>query len=362
MNLTRQQLYDEVWAEPVTKIAKRLGLSDRGLGKLCARHDIPVPPRGYWARKAHGYTDPIEPLSTKTRPADEPIFIAERKDRRQGAVDVVVPPAVRTEQQAENRIAIHEGPPRHPLVRLTSTALRAVRPDDYGRVRPGRGALDLSVSKASSARALRILDALILALEARAHMVSIKDLKSVATVNQEPIEFGLDERAIQKSRTLTDKEQLELNRGGYVYGRYTYVPSGELTLSLKNVWGTRHKWSDRKKAAIEQQLNDIVEGFVIAADYAKVRRLEREREEKRWREAERSRQEEAERARNLEEWTKQWERCQRYRSFLDAMQKSFEHDEMPPKLAAYFAWARKYVDQLDPLRVPSADFQEESIG
>lgn len=35
-------------------IAKRLGLSDRGLAKLYARYDIPVPPRGWWAKKQHG--------------------------------------------------------------------------------------------------------------------------------------------------------------------------------------------------------------------------------------------------------------------------------------------------------------------
>ena len=67
-------------------------------------------------------------------------------------------------------------------------------------------------------------------------------------------------------------------RGGYVFNRHTYEPSGELTLTLKNVWGSRHKWSDRKKAALEEQLNDIVAGFVVAADLEKARRLERHRQ------------------------------------------------------------------------------------
>lgn len=54
VTLTRQELYDRVWTEPVEKVAKEYGLSDVGLGKACRRHDIPVPPRGYWARKAAG--------------------------------------------------------------------------------------------------------------------------------------------------------------------------------------------------------------------------------------------------------------------------------------------------------------------
>jgi hypothetical protein len=100
---------------------------------------------------------------------------------------------------------------------------------------------------------------------------------------------------------------------------------------------------------LDEQLNDVVGGFVVAADYAKARRQEREREEKRWQEAQRRREEEAERVRDLEEWTKQWERSQRYRAFLDAMQKSFEHEEMSPTLAAWFVWAKDYVDQIDPI-------------
>jgi hypothetical protein len=51
ITFTRQQLYDHVWTTPVHKLSDELGLSDRGLGKLCARYNIPVPPRGYWAKK-----------------------------------------------------------------------------------------------------------------------------------------------------------------------------------------------------------------------------------------------------------------------------------------------------------------------
>ena len=32
---------------------ERLGLSDRGLATLCARYGMPVPPRGWWAKKQH---------------------------------------------------------------------------------------------------------------------------------------------------------------------------------------------------------------------------------------------------------------------------------------------------------------------
>ena len=43
---TRQELYDLVWTKPVTKLAPEFGISDVGLGKICRRHIIPLPPRG----------------------------------------------------------------------------------------------------------------------------------------------------------------------------------------------------------------------------------------------------------------------------------------------------------------------------
>jgi hypothetical protein len=54
ITITRQRLYDRVWTETVDHVSKELGISNVGLGKLCRRHDIPVPPRGYWAKKPAG--------------------------------------------------------------------------------------------------------------------------------------------------------------------------------------------------------------------------------------------------------------------------------------------------------------------
>jgi hypothetical protein len=51
---TRQQLYDLVWSEPVSKLASKYGLCDTGLAKACRRAGIPLPKRGYWARLAAG--------------------------------------------------------------------------------------------------------------------------------------------------------------------------------------------------------------------------------------------------------------------------------------------------------------------
>jgi hypothetical protein len=46
--VTRTQLFEEVWAEPVRTVATRYGITDVGLAKLLRRHRIPVPGRGHW--------------------------------------------------------------------------------------------------------------------------------------------------------------------------------------------------------------------------------------------------------------------------------------------------------------------------
>jgi hypothetical protein len=56
--ITRRELYDLVWSEPIRALAPRLEISDVGLAKVCRRSDIPIPPRGYWAKTAVGQITP----------------------------------------------------------------------------------------------------------------------------------------------------------------------------------------------------------------------------------------------------------------------------------------------------------------
>jgi hypothetical protein len=51
---TRRALYELAWSEPMQSLAKKFGLSDRGLAKICAAANVPVPARGYWAKLQAG--------------------------------------------------------------------------------------------------------------------------------------------------------------------------------------------------------------------------------------------------------------------------------------------------------------------
>ena len=76
----RKKLYEEVWNEPVSTVAKRYGVSDVAIHKICKSMDIPVPPRGYWAKIRAGQKVKKEPLpKTDKRTTVTRYFSIERK-------------------------------------------------------------------------------------------------------------------------------------------------------------------------------------------------------------------------------------------------------------------------------------------
>lgn len=84
--MTREELHQKVWAQPMKTLAKSMGISDVALAKRCRAADIPVPPRGWWARKEAGKAVKITPLPKPRAtfanyfPSRERDFAAETKD------------------------------------------------------------------------------------------------------------------------------------------------------------------------------------------------------------------------------------------------------------------------------------------
>lgn len=50
VTFSRKELYDLVWAEPLSVLAKKYQVSDNGLRKICLRMDIPLSPNGHWQK------------------------------------------------------------------------------------------------------------------------------------------------------------------------------------------------------------------------------------------------------------------------------------------------------------------------
>ena len=54
---TRSELHALVWSEPMQRLAVRFGISGVAIAKRFRKLNIPVPGRGYWARKVAGQRD-----------------------------------------------------------------------------------------------------------------------------------------------------------------------------------------------------------------------------------------------------------------------------------------------------------------
>jgi hypothetical protein len=55
IKMGRTQLFERVWSEPVASLAAEWGISGPGLKKVCRKLQIPVPARGYWAKRKAGH-------------------------------------------------------------------------------------------------------------------------------------------------------------------------------------------------------------------------------------------------------------------------------------------------------------------
>ena len=60
--INREQLYQEVWSTPLTKLAPVYNLSTYEMKKLCDSFLIPLPKVGHWSKVAFGKTVEIPPL------------------------------------------------------------------------------------------------------------------------------------------------------------------------------------------------------------------------------------------------------------------------------------------------------------
>ena len=167
--VTRETLYEEVWAEPMTKIAAKYGVSSSFLARVCTRMNVPRPERGYWAKLAVGKA-PKQPPLPDARPGDELEWSRDGEPRR---VPRLLPQApkkssVKRRRSRTSRTSIHR------LLAAARGHFKVARETDDGYLKPQKKLLiDLVVSKESLSRGLNMVNDLLLALEDRGHRVVI---------------------------------------------------------------------------------------------------------------------------------------------------------------------------------------------
>jgi hypothetical protein len=384
--LTREQLYEKVWSQPVWSLAKEWGLSDVGLAKICKKHNIPRPGLGYWRRKQLGYSvkqvplpkgDGADVIEIARYRANPRIFDEEQaqEGREKGAV----------EEGIENRIVVAETlDDPHPLIVRTEKNLRGAKKDERGFLTAkAKGCLSVVSAPVSVERAMRIMDALIKALEPRGMRVRIEDgdhkshigsawhqwwystylsktldERTIVSVLGEDLDICLSEQIDRRERQPTPKEIKE--HPWYRPPVYEYHPTGRFSLYILNLEGIRHTWSDTDKKRLEDLLNSFVKGLIKAAVYVRAKRLEREKEERereerrrKIEEAKRLRREEEQKLKILDQHVSNWHQSQRIRQYVEAFREAAlrKHGTIDPgsDIDKWITWAIQQADRVDPL-------------
>ena len=374
MSVTRAQLYREVWAEPMTKVAARYQVSSSFLARVCQGLRVPRPGRGYWAKLAFGKKDPVPALPEPqpgdalewSRGADVPV----RRHR---------PLPTAPERRPQARRVRVDDPTHHSLMDELPSYFEKVYPGSSFTgatfLRPHKRLIpDIYVTKTSLERALDVANALFLTLERHGYRVMLAPSDQAyrrpdLDYREEPTGQWVDYHKWQPARPtvtfigtvaigLTLYELTEHVDVRHVNGQYVrvdeaprtrrwqsewihkeHMPTGRLALRAYSPYsGTSWQETWREKAAgdLVNRFASIVRAMAaaappIAANVAEVRRKADE-EHQRWLVQYEARQRE-ERARKEKE-----EREERERRRKAAHETS--HDEL---LAAieHWGWARR---------------------
>jgi hypothetical protein len=244
--LTRENLFQEVWTAPVSAVAEKYGISDRGLAKICNKMGVPVPPRGYWARIRSGQKVKKPALPKLRRNQVQAYDLRRSAVHRISKAEPLSQEAtvlLQKEQTAKTiRVPATLVSP-HPLVAKIARSMRGQEPDRYGTIRPSEG-LNIRVSPGLQKRALRIMQALLKAFDNRGYDFRCRDNKDRYHSDSrmhvmllgEKIAFSLEERSTRRDHEPTEKEKKEARSSAWSYHPlYDYFPSGRLWLEI-NSW------------------------------------------------------------------------------------------------------------------------------
>ncbi|MFA5145367.1 MAG: hypothetical protein WC723_05135 [Candidatus Omnitrophota bacterium] len=238
----------------------------------------------------------------------------------------------------------------HPLVERTRKSISKY-PLDKGCLIGRREGLDIRVGPDSVDRALKIMDTLIQALEAKGGQVSIikKDYyKNPTCVNLSGVTLEFD--IYEKINILKNGQDK------FGYNQLDYIPNGKLVLRIKNTYANRSEWKDGDRKKLEDQIDSFIEGLYAAV--AKEKELQKERDK--WKEEQKKRDElerlkelEQERVAYLEKEAMRWQNSQIIRSYVEAATKAYtqKNGKIEPGSAfdKWKDWAKQQADRLDPL-------------
>lgn len=350
--LSVEELYQLVWEKPMQALSKDFGISDVGLAKICKRHNIPHPERGYWAKLYSGRKMKKPPLPKAARRND--IVCINRTET------IEIPFDVPSSSQKIVIAPILESP--HPLIELAKKNMRFSKHGHAFSESPDKmRCLNIKATVSTFDRALRIMDAIIKALEQEGLYVKIDAHGSTCiAVGEEEVNLSIRE-VLKKVRVELDpKKDQFLIRMGSTH-RTDYVPSGRLYLELNEYTGVRSKWRDTDKRLLDDSLGDFILCVQTIAAVLRQRHIDNEvrkqrEQEERQREYEENRRESA-----LERQLANFTYCETLRNYARSLREGIiaATGKLPEGIAAsWIEWIEDRADAHDPI----ADFIEQYVS
>jgi hypothetical protein len=346
IKIGRQELYDLVWSKPVVKIAEDLGVSDVAVGKICKKLNIPKPGLGYWAKKQAGKRVRKTPLPLLKSGDPETYTIKGYQDPNLNLTSELIEKQKTFEATNSNKIIVKKtlrNP--HPLVEQTLQRKKAYDSRSYhewNRLPPG---LAMSVSKERFSRAIRIMDALIKALEKRGYTTTAKngyDGYTAVTIDGEEIKFDIFEFS---------KKIPNPNKSGRLYPSETLLePTGRLSLRIQNYFAGQRSISDGKVQRLEDCLNKFILLLVKTSEIEKSRTLKAAERDRLWEEERQKKREIALKKQQEEDMLNQlfdnaetWNKCKQVREYIAAVGENSDGDA----IESWLEWANKQVNQIE---------------
>lgn len=345
--LTRKELYDLVWSNPFTALAKKYLISDVGLRKICIKMEIPLPKSGHWEKVRFKKSVEIIKLPEEYKGENE-ITLQLRKEGDTCNTAILNELETLTKEIEKSLGDILVVPDRlsNPNKLILSTKNDLVQKRNFG-YHDGLSStygnnLHIRVSQANVSRALRFMDTFIKACEKRGHKIEAYNDKICIVVEWKEIQINLREKLkkIPKPSNMSWQE-------------YDFVPTGILLFNARIRYSNVELVKDGK-LPIETQLSKLIAKLELEG-----KRLVEERImlEKSWAEQRENKriEDEIKERRNKEfadfkqllQNSKQWQEAETMRNYINEVEVK-AGNKISEELKVWLVWARKKADWHDP--------------
>jgi len=384
VKIKRSELYQQVWEQPMMRLAKNYGISDVGLAKICRKHDIPRPPRGYWAKIQSGRKPKQIPLPEKDRDDDIEFHKTDIEGTSISCLGQEIRQQFEDEKKSDMLIRVADSlHGSHDLVRKANHDYAGLKTNEQKIIMlPEDPPLEVRTSKALLRRGLFIMDALLKALEKRGYQVSSGPKVIIQGI---ALRFCLHEKLDTQPVPIEEQKQSGLYE--FHFSRQAEkkrVPSSSLILEIhppRSYWssGCQRIWRETPAKPLEGKLNSFVSGLIKLAARYKVYQEEQKRKEELRRQEEQLRKERAiqraerqkiykeelARFNDLLKQAEDYHKSKLIRELVDAVQKDRVSDmsgEEDQEIEQWVAWATSHADRLDPLKPsPPSILDEEDL-